>query len=292
MASARSTWRGALKLSLITIPVRAYPATREQADVSFRQFHRRCHTRIELRKWCPTCEVQLASEDIIKGYETSRGRYVFVEKEEIDRLRPETSTTIPISDVIDAARIDPRYVERTYYLAPDSKEAGEAFSVVREALGARAAIGRLALHGREYVVAVLADEDAMRLYTLRTAGEVRAREDIGPLEFATGRTKADEVKLARRVLDTFESDADLSSFVDQYQERLRDMLRKKGAGDQVEPEAAPTSRGGNVVNLMDALRQSLEAAGPKGRSTRTPAKAGRRKGAAAPRPARKVKRAS
>lgn len=293
MASGvRSTWRGSLKLSLIVIPVRAYPATRNNADVSFRQFHRRCKTRIQMRKWCPNCEIQVSGRDIIKGYEASRGRYVFVEKGEIDALRPDTSTTIAVSDVVDAELIDPRYIERVYYLAPDSKDAGEAFAVIRDALGTRAAIGRLSLHGREYLTAVVADREALRLYTLRTAGEVRSRDAIAPLGFASAKVKADEVKLARRVLQTFESDADLSSFVDNYQVALRTMLKKKGSGQAVEPVEADVD-GGKVVNLMDALRLSLESARPKGRSVKKTTKPRRRRATVMDHPSRgKEKRAS
>jgi DNA end-binding protein Ku len=276
MAAIRSSWRGALKLSLITIPVRAYPATREGADVSFRQFHRTCQTRIQLRKWCPTCDIEVKSGDIVKGYEASKGRYVFVEPEEIAKLRPRSSTTVSVSEVVASEQVDPRLIERTYYLAPDTKDAGGPFAVVREALASKAAVGRLALHGREYLVAVVADGTAMRLYTLRTAGEVLAQDGIEPLAFAEAPVKAEELKLARRVLDTFETDKDLGTFVDNYQDALRDMLRRKGAGVPTEP-AATERTGGGVVNLMEALRQSLEAARPAAKAARKSASKGRRR---------------
>ena len=101
--ASRPSWKGALKLSLITIPVRAYAATRPHADVTFRQFHRVCHTPIQLKKWCPHCEVEVGPDDIIKGHETSKGRYVFVEDEDVARLRPESTETLDITTVIDAS---------------------------------------------------------------------------------------------------------------------------------------------------------------------------------------------
>jgi DNA end-binding protein Ku len=266
--SARSTWRGSLRLSLIAIPIRAFPATRPDADVSFRQFHRKCHTRIQMRKWCPHCELEVDGDDIVKGHETSKGRYVFVDKDDVDKLRPESSTVLSVSDVIDARAIDARFIERVYYLAPDSKEAGSAFAVVRDALDGRAAIGRLALHGREYLVAVIRDEKALRLYTLRTAGEVRSQDGITGMQLAGGRVKPDELKLARRVIDSFESNADLTTFVDNYQVALRNMLRKKGAGKEVETGSETATP--KVVNLMDALRQSLDSARKHGAKKATP----------------------
>jgi DNA end-binding protein Ku len=266
----RPAWKGALKLSLIVIPVRAYAATRANADVAFHQFHRRCHTRIELRKWCPHCKEEVSNDDIVKGHETSKGKVVFVEASEIDELRPKSSQTIDISSVMDAATVDPRYIERVYYLAPESDAAASAFSVVRKALGDRAAVGHLAFHGREYLTAVVADDKAMLMYMLRTAGEVVRRKDIPAVP--AGSAKDEEVRLARRVLDGFESGARLDSFVDNYEAALRQMIARKGAGEAIAPDEGETRAPGKVVNLMDALRRSLDLAQADARRTRTTAK--------------------
>ena len=269
--AARSIWRGAIKLSLISIPVRLYPATTSKSDVSFRQFHRPCRTPIQLKKWCPTCDTEVSSDDIVKGHETARGRVVFAEQAEIKKLRPGRSETLVITDVMAASTIDPRFVERVYYLAPASKEAGSAFDVIREALDDTAAIGRLSMHGREYVTAIVADRHAMLLYTLRTAGEVLTREKAADLTFAGRRVKTEEVKLARQVLGSLSSDSDLSQFTDTYQERLHELLKTKGRGVAGAKDEAPAS-GAKVLNLMDALRQSLDRAraGARGTTTRRP----------------------
>lgn len=255
--ASRYTWKGLLRLSLITIPIRAYPATKADSDVSFHQFHRRCKTRIQFKKWCPHCDEEVASADIVKGYEASKDKYVFVEDEDVKSLKPESTKTIAVSHVMDRAHLDARYIERAYYLAPDSKQARSPFAVIREALDGKAAIGRLALHGREYLSAVVADDVALTMYTLRTAGEVRSQDEIDDLDVAGVRVKSEEVSLAKRVLESFESDTDLSTFVDNYQVALRQLLKKKGAGETVASDddaPAPTK----VVNLMDALRQSLD----------------------------------
>jgi len=212
--AARSTWKGSLKLSLISIPIRVFPATNPGSDVSFRQFHRKCHTPIKMKRWCPHCEEEVGLDDIVKGYQTSKGRFVMVEKEEIEKLRPESTRTVELSHLVDASAIDPLYIERAYFLAPDNKAAGSSFAVMREALAGKAAVGRLALHGREYLAAVLPRDRELVLYTLRTSGEVRDAGSIDELKFTTARPRAEEVKLARQVLNSLETSADLSTFTD------------------------------------------------------------------------------
>lgn len=254
MAAARPTWKGSLKLSLISIPIRVFPATTSASDVSFRQLHRKCHTPIQLRKWCPHCEEEVSNDDIVKGYETSKGNYVLVEEDEIAKLRPESTHVIDLSHVVDAKTIDPIHVERAYYLTPDSKAAGAAFAVMRDALADQAAVGRLALHGREYLVAVTRRDEALALYTLRTAGEVRDLAATDGLEFAPSKTKPDEVKLARQVLASLKTANDLSSFTDHYEDALREMIARKTGRETVAVKEAKPSK---VVDLMQALRQSL-----------------------------------
>ncbi|MEO8481116.1 MAG: Ku protein [Acidobacteriota bacterium] len=254
----RPAWKGVLKLSLIVIPVRAYAATRAGADVSFHQFHRKCHTQIQMKKWCPHCKRDVSNDEITKGHETSKGRVVFAEESEIKGLRPTSTQTIDVSSVMDASVIDPRYIERVYYVLPDNDRAASAFAVVRKALAGKAAVGRLAFHGREYLTAVLPDERAMLMYTLRTAGEVVNRKDLPSVP--SGSVKDEEVRLARRVLEGFVSGAKLDTFVDNYEQALRAMLKRKGAGEPVQPEDEGAASPRKVVNLMDALRRSLDAA--------------------------------
>jgi DNA end-binding protein Ku len=252
--AARSTWKGSLRLSLISIPIRVFPATNPGSDVSFRQFHRKCHTPIKMKRWCPHCEEEVALDDIVKGYETAKGRSVMVEPEDIAKLRPESTRTVEITHVLEGGAIDPLYIERAYFLAPDNKAAGSSFAVLRDALEGRAAIGRLALHGREYLAAVVPRAPELLLYTLRTAGEVRNAGDIEELRFAATKVKADELKLARQVLNSVERVSDLSAFTDHYEDALKDMLSRKHVEVVAEPGAAKVKA---PANLMEALRKSL-----------------------------------
>jgi DNA end-binding protein Ku len=254
--AARPIWKGAIKLSLISIPVRVFAATNSSSDVAFRQLHRKCHTPIQLKKWCPHCEEEVTAGEIVKGYESSKGRYVVVAEEDIKKLRPESTHVIDLSHILETKDIDPIYIERSYFLAPDNKNAGSPFAVLREALEGQAGVGRLALHGREYLVAVLPRESGLVMYTLRTAGEVRDMSGIDTLEFAEPKTRPDEVRLARQVLNALDHETKLSAFTDHYEEALRAMLAAK-SGTEIEASEEAKPGAGKVVNLMDALRQSL-----------------------------------
>jgi DNA end-binding protein Ku len=214
------------------------------------------------------------NDEVVKGHEREDGEFVLVEEDEVSALRPESTKVVDISDVVAASVVDPVLVERAYFLAPENKAAGASFAVLRDALDTQAAVGRLALHGREYLVAVTKRDDALMLYTLRTAGEVRKASAVSELKFADLKSKPQELKLARQVLGSFETGADIESFTDNYQKALRDMLKRKKT-TTVETDGPKAHEPRKVVNLMDALRKSLEAASSK--RSRPAAKATRAK---------------
>jgi DNA end-binding protein Ku len=254
--AARPTWKGYLKISLVNIPVRVFPATDAAATISFNQLHRECRTRIQQKRWCPNCQVEVPTSDLVKGYEFEKGQYVVLDDEDIAKVRPASTRVINVVQFADAAAIDPVYVERPYYLAPDGNVAAEAFAVVREGMAGKAAIGKLALYGREYLVAIQPRENGLVMYTLRHASEVRAMSAIDELKTVPAKIKPDEVKLARQVIGSFETEGDLTQYRDEYQDELRKIIDAKVAGREIvtPAEEAPPK----VVNLMDALRQSLE----------------------------------
>jgi DNA end-binding protein Ku len=254
--AARPTWKGYLKISLVNIPVRVFPATDAAATISFNQLHRECRTRIQQKRWCPTCEKEVPNTDLVKGYEFEKGKYVVVDEDDMAKVRPESTRVINVMQFADASMIDPVFVERPYYLAPDGNVAAEAFAVIREGMAGKAAIGKLALYGREYLVAIQPRENGLVMYTMRHASEVRAMSAIDELKTVPAKIKPDEVKLARQVISNFESEGDLTQYRDDYQAELRKIIDAKIAGEEVVApvEEAPPK----VVNLMEALRQSLE----------------------------------
>ncbi len=254
--AARPTWKGYLKISLVNIPIRVFPATDAAATISFNQLHRECQTRIQQKRWCPTCQVEVPNTDLVKGYEFEKGKYVVLDEEDIAKVKPESTRVINVMQFADASMIDPVYVERPYYLAPDGAMAKEAFAVMREGMKGKAGIGKLALYGREYLVNVQAREKGLVMYTMRHANEVRSMDNIEELEGVPSKIKPDEIKLAKQVIGNFEGQLDLAEYRDEYQEELQRIIDAKIAGQEVvatEEEAPP-----KVVNLMDALRQSLD----------------------------------
>jgi DNA end-binding protein Ku len=254
---ARPTWKGYLKISLVTIPIKVFPATDAGATLSFNQLHAECQTRIQQKRWCPKCEREVPNTDIVKGYEYEKGHYVVMDDEDIEKVRVDSTRVINLEKFTTDSAIDPIYLERPYYLAPDGPVASEAFAVVREGMEGMAGIGKVALYGREYLVKVQPRERGLIMYTLRHAEEIRAMDGIDELGQMPAKVKADEVKLARQVMSTFEGELDFKAYRDEYQDGLRQIINAKVEGREVvapEVEAPP-----KVVNLMDALRRSLDS---------------------------------
>jgi DNA end-binding protein Ku len=254
--AARPTWKGFMKISLVTIPVRVFPATDAAATISFNQLHAECQTRIQQKRWCPTCEREVPISEISKGYEFEKGRYVVMTDDDMSKVRPESTRVIDLVQFTDASAIDPIYVERPYYLAPDGPMAREAFAVMREGMKGKAGIGKLALYGREYLVAVQPRDKGLVMYTMRHAKEVRSMDNIEELESVPAKVKPEEIKLAKQVIGNFEGELDLKEYSDKYQEELQRIIDAKVAGEEVVATEEDTPP--KVVNLMDALRQSLD----------------------------------
>ena len=254
--SARATWKGFLKISLVNIPVKVFPATEASGTLSFNQLHGECQTRIQQKRWCPRCDREVPGSEIVKGYEFEKGRYVVLTEEDFDKVRPASTRVIELVQFADDSAIDPMYVDRTYYLAPDGAMAGEAFAVMRDGMTGKVGIGKLALYGREYLVAVRPLQRGIVMHTLHHAAEIRSMDAVEELNSVSPKVKPEEIKLARQVIDTFDGPLDLASYTDEYREGLQAIIDAKIAGQEIvapSPEAPP-----KVVNLMDALRKSLD----------------------------------
>jgi len=254
---ARPTWKGYLKISLVNIPIKVFPATDAGATLSFNQLHAECQTRIQQKRWCPKCEREVPNTDIVKGYEFEKGRYVVMNDEDIEKDRVDSTRIIDLEKFTDDTAIDPIYLERPYYLAPDGDVAKEAFTVMREAMKGKAGIGKVALYGREYLVKVQPRENGLVMYTMRHASEIRRMDAIEELDNLPEKIKPAEVALAEQVIGTFAGDVDFESYRDEYQDGLRQIIDAKIEGREVvapQVEAPP-----KVVNLMEALRKSLDS---------------------------------
>jgi DNA end-binding protein Ku len=280
--AARATWKGYLKVSLVNIPIKVFPATESSATISFNQLHGECQTRINQKKWCSHCEREVPNSEVVKGYEFEKGRYVVLSEEDFENVRTESTRIIDLVQFADESSIDPMYVDRTYYLAPDGGVATDAFAVMREGMKGKVGIGKLALYGREYLVAVRPHGKGIVMHTLHHAAEIRGMEQVEELNSVPAKVKPEEIKLAKQVISTFEAPLNLKDYKDEYREGLQQIIDAKIAGREI---VAPTvEEPPKVVNLMDALRRSLDRVSDK---KKAPAKATVANGKAAAVPRRK-----
>jgi DNA end-binding protein Ku len=277
--AARATWKGYLKISLVNIPIKVFPATESSGSISFNQLHAECQTRIQQKKWCPHCEREVPNSEIVKGFEFEKGRYVIMSDDDLEKVRPESTRVIDLVQFADAASLDPMYVDRTYYLAPDGGVAADAFAVMRDGMQGKIGIGKLALYGREYLVAVRPFERGIVMHTLHHAAEMRGIDSVEELSSVPTTVKPEEIKLARQVIHTFEQPLNLATYKDEYREGLQRIIDAKVAGEEV--VATTTDAPPRVVNLMEALKKSLDSvsAGKKKTAKAAPEKpvAARRK---------------
>ncbi len=254
--AARATWKGFLKISLVNIPIKVFPATEASASISFNQLHGECRTRIQQKRWCPQCNREVPNSEIVKGYEFEKGRYVILSDEDFDKVRPESTRVIDLVQFADESSIDPMYVDRTYYLAPDGGVASAAFAVMRDGMNGKVGVGKLALYGREYLVAVKPHGRGIVMHTLHHAAEIRSIDAVDELGAVPEKVKPEEIKLARQVIQTFEAPLNLSDYKDEYREGLQRIIEAKIAGEEIVAPSVETPP--RVVNLMEALRKSLD----------------------------------
>jgi DNA end-binding protein Ku len=266
----RPVWKGQLRLSLVSIPVEMYSATDRKARISFRQIHKPSGKRIQLQKIVPGVG-PVKNEDIWKGYEVDDDEYVLIDPDEIDAIKLETKKTLELVQFVDAAEIPPIYFDRPYFLAPADELAEDAFRVVRDALRqtGKAGLGQLAMRGQEYLVAVRPCANGLLLETLHYEDEIRKTDPF----FSSISTKAAEKDLlgvATELIERKSAPFDAGAFEDHYADAVRKLLEAKVKGRKPKKvKAEEEARGGdNVIDLMSALKKSLEGSG-KGKAKRT-----------------------
>ena len=252
----RPTWKGFLKLSLVNIPVRMYPAARSQS-LSFNQIHKECNSRIKYDKRCPTCERSVTSDEIVKGYEYAKEQYVIMDEEDFSKVRLESTKSINIVQFVNRNEIDPLYYHGSHYVVPDGPVALESFATILQASEEkeRIALGRIVMNGKEQVVAIRPRERVFVMSALYYANEVRALTGIEELE-TTPNVNPEELKLATQLIDSITKPFSPEEFEDNYRNALLEVVTAKAEGKEiVEPPEVET---GKVINLMDALKTSLE----------------------------------
>ncbi|HXX39282.1 MAG TPA: Ku protein [bacterium] len=269
----RPFWRGYISFGLVTIPVKLYTAT-EQKDVRFRLLHTECHTPIKNQRFCPHCDRTIEWSDVVRGYEVSKGRFVVVTDEEIDRIPIDTSGNVNIAGFVELREIDPIYYERSYYVVPDEGGA-KAFLLLGEALreADRVAIGKVVIREKEQLVALRPYDGALVLSTLYYADEVRAVSGLEELP-VEAKVHPNERKMAMQLVENLAMEFTVEQFRDEYRDALQAMIQAKGKGEAVaQPKEAAAA--GKVVDLMEALKRSVEMAQDRRRPSGAAKAAGR-----------------
>ncbi|MEI9926438.1 MAG: Ku protein [Sphingomonas sp.] len=265
--AARAYWQGQIRLALVSIPVEIYTATKSGAQIAFHQIHEPSGKRIKYEKVAPGVG-PVDADEIVKGFEVEKGEYVLLEQDEIDAVKLESKKTLELTRFVDADEIDVLYYERPYFVVPADDLAEEAFIVLREALrrAKKVGLGQLALRGREYVVSLKPCGRGMVLETLRYADEVNKAQgyfrDIPDTE-----PDPELLDLASTLIEKKAGKFDPKEFHDRYIDALKELIerKKKAKGRKIleDTEDEPEKRGSNVVDLMAALKKSLEKPGAK-----------------------------
>ncbi|MGB3806632.1 MAG: Ku protein [Erythrobacter sp.] len=276
---ARAYWQGQIRLALVSIPVEVYTATKTGSKIRFNQIHEPSGKRISYEKVVPGIG-PVDRDDIIKGYEISKGEYVLLDEEEIDAVKLESKRTLELVQFVGADEIDPLYYEKPYYVAPKDELAEEAFIVLREALrkAKKVALGQLAMRGSEKLVAIKPCGKGLLMETLRYAEEVRAGQSFFN-DIEDAKPKKELLDLATTLIEQKTAPFDAGEFEDRYVDALRKLIDKKAkskSGKAVIEDADTGSGtgGSNVVDLMAALKKSI---GSDGGGRRTASGSGRRK---------------
>src|SRR5918993_1166435 len=264
--AARPYWKGQVRLALVSIPVEIYSATKSGATVAFNQIHEPTGKRIKYEKVVPGVG-PVDPDEIVKGFQYEKGSYVLLDDEELDAVKLESKKTLELTQFVDPNEIDPLYYEKPYYVVPADDLAEEAYIVLREALRQtkKVALGQLAMRGREYMVSLKPCGRGIVLETMRYADEVHKAQNYFR-DIADAKPDEELLELAEALIERKTAKFDPSKFHDRYIEALEDLIerKRKGRTIQTEEEEAKPAKGMNVVDLMAALKRSIEKPGETG----------------------------
>jgi DNA end-binding protein Ku len=255
-----------ISFGLVAIPVRFYTATKSE-DVHFHLLHASCGTRVNRKWWCPHHEKIVDSDELIRGYAISKSKYVTFTDEEIETLETDDDRALEITEFVDLHEIDPLFFEKAYFLGP-SPGGGKTYRLLSQAMKKqdKVAVARWVAAGKQNLVVLRPYDNGLVLHTMYYADEVR---DFSAIDLDSSPASEKEVKLAEMLIDELtEKKFDPLAFKDEYRKRLLDRIRAKSKGKAIEPAEKEEEKGGEVIDIMEALRRSLS----KGRGTAKPAR--------------------
>jgi DNA end-binding protein Ku len=254
----RPIWKGAISFGMVTIPVKLYTAT-EQKDVRFRLLHRDDGAPIEEKRFCTADGKEVAWEDLVRGYEVSKGEFVVLEPDEIDEAKPESGTTIEIGDFVEADEIDPVYFEKSYFLEP-TEIGAKPFSLLKKALEEteRVAVARVTIRTRERLATLRTYEDTVVLETMFWPDEIRSTAALDLPEGSEATVRPKELQMARSLVDNLASKFEPESYTDAYRTALEELIQQKMRGEKRNAKRRKSEP--KVIDLMEALKASVEDA--------------------------------
>jgi DNA end-binding protein Ku len=277
----RAYWKGYLKLSLVSCPIALFPATSEREKIRFHQINKETGHRIKYQKLDAESGDEVAAENVIKGYEVGKGEYLEINPEELEAVAIESKRTIEIDEFVPKNEIDELYLNMPYCIVPDGEVGQQAFAVIREAIREEGmvAIAKVVFTSREHIIALEARDKGLLGITLRYPYEIRRPEDYFD-DIPDVKIPKDMLELARHIVKTKLGHFKPERFEDQYENALKDLIRKKQSGKPIEaPERREPAK---VINLMDALRRSVaaEKKPPAGRAAARKRASGQRRASA------------
>ena len=273
VTSARPLWTGNLRLALVSVPVRLYPATKTGAQISFHQVHEPSGKRIRYQKVVPGIG-PVDTDEIVKGYELTKGSYVLIDPEEIEALRLETKKTLDLVQFVKQGEIDPIWFDRPYYVVADGDLAEEAYGVLRDALrsSGRLGLGQFVMRGREYVAALKPCGNGLLLETLRFADEVRSAAPFFA-DIDAGASDSELLGLAKELIERKSAPFDPGRFKDTYTNAVRELIEAKAKHKKpVQVEEEEPAGGAQVIDLVEALKRSVKGADRPSSSSRSTAR--------------------
>jgi DNA end-binding protein Ku len=257
---ARSIWKGFIRLSLVSVPVKAYTASATQSEIHLRQLHRECSSPIKYQKTCPI-HGEVSAADIVSGYEYSKGQYVVIEPEEIDKMRTEADKAVNIEGFVSPDAVDPLYLTgSTYYLLPEGAVGQKPYALLHRGMVEenRFAVAQTVLFRREHVVLLRPVGKVIGMSTLFFENQVKEGDSFAD-ELTQPEVSPEELKLAKTLIGASSlEEFELAKYKDTYNEKLTALIHAKVEGREI--VAPPAAEGPKVINLMDALKQSLEEA--------------------------------
>lgn len=253
----RNLWKGAISFGLVHVPVKLYSAT-ERKDIKFNYLHEECKTPVKYERMCPTCEREVAMEEIVKGYEYEKGKYVILKDEDFENIPLETTKTVEILNFVDLKEIDPVYFDKSYYLAPG--DGGQkAYELLKESMHTtnKVAVAKVVIRSKESLAALRVYQNVIVMETMFYPDEIRGTQLMPELNYKV-QIHDNEIKMARNLIESLSEPFNPEQYENEYRKALNDLIQSKITGEEV--EVAPRVEPGKVVDLMEALKASIDLA--------------------------------